>query len=261
MAPIKVEERLKDKLEKRTLTPSSESWSKLSDRLDADDKKSRNPIFWWLGIAAGIIILIAVSIQFFNNDDAQEMLPIIVEEQVKEEPLESEKQNLNETEPIELAIENDVLEYKKEDDFSVEEPQVINDKKMTHKKAKSKTQLADNNSPTIESNTSIQKEELKKEVQIVNDKSLIKEAIASTLNESKTKNTSVTDKEIDLLLKVANKELFKDKLQNETTTTVDANALLMSVEDDMGQSFRTKVFDALKESYETVKTAVAQRNN
>ncbi len=261
MAPIKVEERLKDKLEKRTLTPSSESWSKLSDRLDADDKKSRNPIFWWLGIAAGIIILIAVSIQFFNNDDAQEMLPIIVEEQVKEEPLESEKQNLNETEPIELAIENDVLEYKKEDDFSVEEPQVINDKKMTHKKTKSKTQLADNNSPTIESNTSIQKEELKKEVQIVNDISLIKEAIASTLNESKTKNTSVTDKEIDLLLKVANKELFKDKLQNETTTTVDANALLMSVEDDMGQSFRTKVFDALKESYETVKTAVAQRNN
>jgi len=261
MAPIKVEERLKDKLEKRTLTPSSESWSKLSDRLDADDKKSRNPIFWWLGIAAGLIILIAVSIQFFNNDDVQEMLPIIVEEQVKEEPLESEKQNLNETEPIELAIENDVLEYKKEDDFSVEEPQVINDKKMTHKKMKSKTQLADNNSPTIESNTSIQKEELKKEVQIVNDKSLIKEAIASTLNESKTKNTSVTDKEIDLLLKVANKELFKDKLQNETTTTVDANALLMSVEDDMGQSFRTKVFDALKESYETVKTAVAQRNN
>ena len=35
----------------------------------------------------------------------------------------------------------------------------------------------------------------------------------------------------------------------------------MSVEDDMGQSFRSKVFEALTESYKTVKTAVAERNN
>ena len=42
MAPIKFEENIKDKLEKRTLTPSSESWSKLSERLDAEDNSSKN---------------------------------------------------------------------------------------------------------------------------------------------------------------------------------------------------------------------------
>jgi len=261
MAPIKFEEQLKDKLEKRTLTPSSDSWSKLSDRLDADDKKSRNPVFWWLGIAAGLIIMIAVSIQFFNNDNTKEVLPVIVEDQVLDEQLESEKQILNETESIELVIENDVLEDEKEDVLIIEEPQIIDYKKVTRKKTKSKTQLAENNGSSNKPKASIQLEKLKKEVQIVNNKTLLKDAIASTLNDSKTKSNSVSDKEIDSLLKVANKELFKDKLQNETTKTVDANALLMSVEDDMGQSFRTKVFDALKDSYKTVKTAVAQRNN
>jgi len=34
MAPIKFEENIKDKLEKRTLSPASDSWSKLAERLD-----------------------------------------------------------------------------------------------------------------------------------------------------------------------------------------------------------------------------------
>ena len=44
MAPIKFEEQLKDKLEKRTMSPSAESWAKLSDRLDAEDQKNKRPI-------------------------------------------------------------------------------------------------------------------------------------------------------------------------------------------------------------------------
>ena len=51
------------------------------------------------------------------------------------------------------------------------------------------------------------------------------------------------------------------KLYNEATNKVDANALLQSVEDDLEQSFRAKVFDAIKSGYESVKTAVAERNN
>jgi len=34
MAPIKFEEDIRDKLEKRQLKPSSNAWKKLSDRLD-----------------------------------------------------------------------------------------------------------------------------------------------------------------------------------------------------------------------------------
>ena len=45
------------------------------------------------------------------------------------------------------------------------------------------------------------------------------------------------------------------------TRTVDANALLQDVEEDLQQSFRSKVFEALQSGYESVITAVAERNN
>lgn len=51
-----------------------------------------------------------------------------------------------------------------------------------------------------------------------------------------------------------------EKLYNTTTGVVDANLLLESVEQDLDESFRNKVFDALKANYNKVKTAVAQRN-
>ena len=62
-------------------------------------------------------------------------------------------------------------------------------------------------------------------------------------------------------MKDAEKAIFKEKIKNTNTQTFDADALLQDVEADLQQSFRAKVFEALKSSYETVKTAVAERNN
>ncbi len=42
---------------------------------------------------------------------------------------------------------------------------------------------------------------------------------------------------------------------------VDATALLNVVESELETSFRDKVFDALGDSFEKVRTAVAERNN
>ncbi len=261
MAPIKFEEQLKDKLEKRTLSPSSDGWSKLFERLDAEEKKSKNPLFWWLSIAAGLIIMIAVSVQFFNNGDKEEVMPDVVEEKVKEDQLENIEKNLNNNESIELVIEGDIFEDEKESLPIVNESQIIDYKKATYKKSKTKTRVAENNNSSIKTNAPKQVEELKKELPMIINQSMMKDAVAIALKGLKSENTSVTDREIDSLLKLASKELFKDKLQKETFKTVDANALLLSVEDEMGESFRSIVYDALKESYETVKTAVAERNN
>ena len=260
MAPIKFEEQLKDKLEKLSLSPSADGWSKLSERLDVDEKKSKNPLFWWLSIAAGLIIMIAISIQVFNKSDREEMLPQVVEEQVKGEQLENKNQNLNTTKSIELAIDNEAIEDEKESSERIKEPQIIDYKKVTHKKNKVNTELAERTGLNIENDESKNVEELNNELPEVTKESMMKDAVADALNDLKSENT-VTDREIDSLLKLASKELFKDKLQKDTSKIVDANALLLSVEEDMGQSFRSIVFDALKGGYETVKTAVAERNN
>ena len=73
MAPIKFEEKLKEKLDKRTLSPSVNSWSKLAQRLDEEENKSKNSMYLWLSIAAGLLIMLAVSVQFFNKNETVPM--------------------------------------------------------------------------------------------------------------------------------------------------------------------------------------------
>jgi hypothetical protein len=261
MAPIKFEEQLKDKLEKRSLSPSADGWSKLSERLDADEKNFKNPIFWWLSIAAGILIMVAIAAQFFGTDESQKVMPQVVEEKVIEEQLEDKQPILNDTKSNELVHE-DSLGEKKENSASIKKAQIIDYKKATQKESKAEIQLAErSDSNTENSSTQQEGDILNKEVQDLLNEATLKNAVTDALKEIKSETASVTDRETDSLLKIASKELFKDKLQKETSKTVDANALLMSVEDDMGQSFRSKVFEALTESYKTVKTAVAERNN
>ena len=72
---------------------------------------------------------------------------------------------------------------------------------------------------------------------------------------------SAIDSELDALLSEAQQEIAMEKLYKEALRTVDADALLKGVEQDLDISFRDKVFKALKDSYKTVKTAVAERNN
>ena len=257
MAPIKFEENIKDKLEKRTLSPSAEGWSKLSNRLDTDQKKSKNPIFWWLSIAAGLIIMIAVSAHFFKSNIEEDNSPQMVNEKPEIINGENDTPQLNDNKTIELADVDDSGEEKKENLPISKKPQIIEYSKEIQKQHKNKEQLAKNDSNDLKKLGNNKKEENKE----ITENSIMKEAIAEAMNDIKSENATVSDREIDSLLKIASKELFKEQLQKESAKTVDANALLMSVEDEMGQSFRSKVFEALKESYETVRTAVADRNN
>ncbi|REE08057.1 hypothetical protein DFQ09_109119 [Winogradskyella pacifica] len=261
MAPIKFEENIKDKLEKRTLSPSSEGWSKLSERLDAEDNKSKKPMFWWLSIAAGILIMIAISIPFFNTPDSEIVLPQIVDEDVIEQQLNNEILKPNQKESIKVVVEDKSVEDKKEDLAADNKSNKIDYKKVVNKKSESQDQLA-NTGELKKKRMHLNEEELlNNEVQRLLEEAKLKIAVADAIVALKSEKVSVTDREIDSLLKMASKELFKQNIENKSSRTVDANNLLMSVEDEMGQSFRSKVFEALKESYGTVKTAVANRNN
>jgi len=266
MAPIKFEENIKDKLEKRTLSPASDSWSKLVDRLDEDEKKSKKSMYWWLSIAASLLIMIAVSVQFFNTEESEEVMPQMVEEKVLEEQLNTNKQNLKENKSIELVNEEDrvedKIEDKKEDLSIIKESEIINLKKITRMKAGKSLRLAEQTNLKEEKNIHNQNIEIYKNKQQPEiDDVLINEALATAMQDLKNERSGVSDREIDSLLKVASKELFKENSLKETSKTVNADLLLQSVEDEMGQSFRGKVFEALKGSFETVKTAVVNRNN
>ncbi|WP_179344139.1 hypothetical protein [Winogradskyella ursingii] len=254
MAPIKFEEQIKDKLEKRSLSPSSDSWSKLANRLEAEEKPTKNPWFWWLGMAAAIVIMFTVSYQFFGSGESESGLPILVEEQNEEK----KNSTLNKIETIELANEAEPKVEIPQEQKTTEEPEIIEYKSTIQTNKKERIQLASN---AVEEEKMNEKIEAKKQSVLNEDELLMRRAVASALEDLKSENTGVTDREIDSLLKLASQELLMDKQLKESAQSVNAEALLQSVEDEMGQSFRSRVFDALKTSFETVKTAVAERNN
>lgn len=264
MAPIKFEEQIKDKLEKRTVSPSADAWSKLSQQLDAEDNRNKKSAFWWIGIAASIAALVMVSVSYFNNgNESTEIDEVIVNDKIE---------NVITPNKEDTFITNDETNAEKQE-VAVEQN---NSKEQTEKNQKTSTlnqKKLIEKIPSQKSNTSVVKIEnhqpLKQkdlEIDKTLQEAIIKtpevefNSVVSVVNEAKAENT-VTDQQIDSLLKVANRELFMDKTIKKKSNVVNADALLQDVEDAMGQSFRTRVYETLKGGFKEVKKAVAQRND
>ncbi|MCA0154302.1 hypothetical protein [Winogradskyella vincentii] len=261
MAPIKFEEQLKEKLEKRTLTPSSDGWANLSNRLDADDKKSKRPIYWWLSIAAMLVIMIAITIQVFNKDGVTEISSEIVNEE-SNEIKDNEDAILINNEDNQLVSEEVSPKEQIQEEEKTENSIIDNNiKQLVENKSAPKTKLVSNTKKVEVKNLELESHKADINQNIIKNPEIDKTAVAEVIENIKETSAIQLDREVDSLLKLASKQLTTNKLIKESSKTVDANALLEEVQDDMGQSFRSRVFEALKDSYETVKTAVAQRNN
>lgn len=258
MAPIKFEEQIKEKLESRNIIPSDAVWSQLSDKLDSEQKKNNSRRIWWLGIAASVAALVMISVTYFNSGIENNSEPVIV----------------NEDSMIEEALPNNTyVQPKIEQEVVVEDiPEVKeNQEGLIPIKESKKPFVKTNEIQKATQNSAIAEVKIEeplintvkeqKETDILIDKSAINNAVAEIVKFQSNTDTKVTDAQIDSLLKSAQREILKNRIFKEGSNVVDANALLQDVEDDLGQSFRTKVFEALKDSYTKVKTAVAERNN
>ncbi len=253
MAPIKQEEQMRDKLEKRSLQPSPESWATLSKRLDAEQKNKNKSLFWWFGIAASVVGIVFVTAMYFNNTSFENNTPTIVDSNddvIQKDEFKKEEVAVEDIKPVEHSPK----ETEQKSSANINRPkknQILN---QIHQEEMAAQVQQSSSEISIDKVTEIKTSELTFEEQKVLD-------VVSVINSLKTNGKTVTDTEIDSLLKRAQKEILSNRLYNETTRTVDANALLQDVEADLQQSFRSKVFEALQSGYESVKTAVAQRNN
>ncbi|WP_299553256.1 hypothetical protein [Seonamhaeicola sp.] len=257
MAPIKFDEHIKDKLEKRRLHPSANAWDALSERLEADEKKKYKNVYWWYGIAAGIVGILFVISQFSNHGTEAVVEPQVVEMQDVIEDVELKEQEAEVVPEIQHPPEVLVSTQKRTVKTKVEKE--TPKQKNTPILKETPIMVAKNTGAPKEPETITEPTEvLKKELTFEEQK--IQQVVAQ-VQELKEHKSHVTDAEIEALLQQAQKEIALKKLYDESTGIVDANALLQDVEADLDRSFRTKVFEALKASYGTVKSAVASRND
>ena len=248
MAPIKFEDNLKETLEKRRLQPSKDAWSKLENRLDENTSQKSKNKFWFWGIAASIVGILLVSTLFLNNEVEPIEENTVVDVEIKESsPTEIEDSNQVEKTPVEV---------KKEELIEIPSTQVASKEAVPHKpKQALEVQPQSNTEITVVE----PKEKVEENSFEIFEDFKVNEVVAQ-VQELVNKNQTVTESEIDSLLKVAQQEMQKQRIYNEETGTVDALALLQEVETDLDKSFRDKVFEALVSNIENAATAIVQRN-
>jgi len=256
MGPIKFEENIKSKLEKRTIKPSENAWNKLSANLDAQEDSSKNPVSWWLGIAATLVGVFLVSTLFIKTGDDKTVLPTLVET-----PIKGNKILQEEVPEIDVIVENEEGTSKENIKSSSNSKNVLLKQKNTLKtikniSSKTKSEVAVYNFINRETIENIEE---------VNSNSIIKntsnQEIVAHISEIENAKDMVTDEEIELLLKSAEEDLVKNNNNMVRTKMADASSLLQDVETDLEKSFRDRMFNTLISGYNTLKTAVVERND
>lgn len=260
MEPNKFEETIRETLQEREIQPSADAWSKLDARLGKPEKK-KNFIIWYAVAASLISILVIGSLLFRNSETGSGSEDLVT---VPSDTVDFKKQPEfipQKTPSAEIASENDVITEKNSEEnipqknmakeqIKHEKSQEITSEKIPDKAiAKNETKVNEENQST---KVSINKE------RFVNTK--IDEVVAQ-VKEIQNKNHEVTPQEIDALLAKAEREIKTRQIINSNTNKVDAAALLLDVELELEKSFREKVFDALGEGFNKVRTAFVERNN
>jgi hypothetical protein len=267
MAPIKFEDNIREKLEGREIEPSVDAWKKLSERLDENSKRKNNYIVWY-AIAASIIgVLIAVSVFSSSGDKLNEKSTNFVDVNT------SERDDLNENVPN--LVEN-TSEEKNKAIVVAEEPNTLKLKKINTGKEKflpkKKGVVLENTESKVSEaiakndteNQAGRMSRIAEEI-MINNELLIDKRIDELVAQREqfqqvgTAASVVSEEEINTLLSNAAHKIKTQKTND--SNKIDPAALLGDVESEMENSFREKVFTALGDSYNIIKTAVVDRNN
>jgi len=263
MAPYKLEDNIREKLEARELKPSTDAWKKLQIKLDAEQPKKKT--FLWYYVAASFVGFIILASIFYNQNNL-EINNQIVNETVEQHNAEKQSEIIiNNSETEEIATKENVSE--KNEDLKPKK-EANKEQKLNSKSLKPLPQKKSEIDKKVENTDAIakvaNKEEelpLKTKVQKEEDKLFnqkIEEVVASVKKLQKNKNeVNVTD--VEALLNNARREIQTQRILN--SPKVDATALLQDVEWELEKSFRDKVFDALGEGFQKVRTAVSERND
>ena len=269
MAPNKIEDHIREKMQEREIKPSAGAWEKLEARLDNEDTQkgmSRNA---WFAIAAGFIGILILASVFLNSGNDATSIDVVTEDVNSKEinsEIENEMPQLGpQPEQSEEAIaveptdsEENKTEQKVEENRTFiaksneQKQEDVNDKKVIVPEVKTEDKRF----------AKVEERVVKNDEQPMNNKDFVEskvdEVVAEVENRMKT-NSKVTPEEIDDLLIQAQREISNRRILN--TNKVDATALLEDVEFELERSFRDKVFEALGEGFQKIRTAVAERNN
>lgn len=234
MEAEKMDKRLHE-LHDREIAPSHASWGKLEQMLDESSEK--NKIIWWRAIAAVLVLggcLVGWQTGFFTSE--KRMQQIVVDEVIENNTPEIETSSEIVPHEKSVIVKNQVeRKGKSKGGFLPEQV----DKKMQVVSPEKKKLLQKTDTRLVEKSmetTEGKRENTQKQADVI-------------VQELLTKNDleTVTDKEIEALLRQARQKIHAQKLFATNTNEVDPQVLLQRVEATIEEPpFQEKLFNAVK---------------
>ncbi len=252
------EKQLKNKLEKRSLTPSSDAWNKLETLLETPEEEKGSVKHWyWVAATVAVVLL---GVLFMDREDSVSSNQWVTDEKndlpINEQTISPEmnKQFQEANGAYDEVVEQQAPVENNDPDSNYKTTTGLDKEKRYADIAREEFKVAHKETEVTQIN-----QEQSAAVVSFEDKKV--EEVVGKIQLLESAGTRVTDAEIEALLLAAQKEIDSHKNFIENHTRVDATALLLDVEEELDRSFKDKVFEALQRGFQKAKSAVAERNN
>lgn len=241
MEPNNFEKDFREKLNQRKIEPSDKAWDRLDAMLSVAEEKKTIALSSrqagkkkWMYVAASIVGFLLVGMFFFNQKKNTDVTPkdiIVVKEDAKKDSVVQPALDTN------IAVEEAV---------AVSEEKAIKKSVQQEEHQESKSnKIITNKSNAIAESSIIIKNNLEK--QSINPQPL--------MAKNPEKET------VDQLLGTAEKVIVAENaVKPKSKVKINANDLLQQVDGELELSFREKVITKVNKNYQTVKVALANRN-
>ena len=264
MEPNNLENQFAKKLNAREIKPSPIAWDRLDAMLTVVEKPKFN--FNWLYFAASFLGFILIGTIFFSQTGTV---------------IDIEKNNVVLQMPIKektIAKSNFKNQFQKSISNNKEEVAVLKSKNKSISKINFKNEIQKTSSIKKEEvavskskNTILKKSIINQKNEIINQNQIANVQIPnSQIPNSKTQiQTTNTQKptyvNVDALLASVEQPTLPQKnekiFNQKTKVNVNANSLLSQVDGEIELTFREKVIKSVNKNFQTVKVALANRNN
>jgi predicted CopG family antitoxin len=228
MAQNKLESEFRNKLNQREITPTENAWDRLDAMLTVAEEKKPKRNYGWIYMAASIIGLAFLGTFFLNQSNQNPTIQsneVVIKNNKKVEPIQKDILKVPSISKAESTVV--ISEVKKVKENARETNAII-------KNQDSQNPSSDNLIPILE----------KKE----NNPEIVQIAAANT-----------SDLNVDKML--ADVQTISKEGNSKTKIKVNPNMLLTQVDGELTLSFREKVINKVNKNYQTVKVALANRNN
>ena len=255
MEQSNIENQIREKLNSREIKPTEMAWDRLDAMLTVAEEKKSKKGFSWLFIAAcflGMLTLGTIIYQLNSNEIA----------------IDNEVVNQENNNKINKIIKNsnlNIKKYQQEIEVPTEKMQQIIQSNNNTKLATRNSQLAIKNSIINQNKVTNQKESLNPKLNLDKEIQFQNQEIVGQLNspiivDPKTRTIISKSEQVTIETLLASVDKARKSVK-QTKVSVNASSLLSQVDVEINKDYRETNFQKLKRNFETVKVAVANRNN